>query len=81
MQQPENDWSHSEQLSWKGRSILERITSIHLDSAHLNTIDTNITVTVEPPSRQKCPRCWSYTREADKTLCGRCDDALETTKA
>lgn len=31
---------------------------------------------VRPAIRQKCPRCWTYTRLAEETVCRRCSDVL-----
>ncbi|KAL5514197.1 hypothetical protein ACEPAG_2285 [Sanghuangporus baumii] len=34
-------------------------------------------VRVRPARRQKCPRCWTYTRPEAEALCERCKDAIE----
>ncbi|KAG9052648.1 isoleucine-tRNA ligase [Serendipita sp. 407] len=33
-------------------------------------------ICVRPAARFKCPRCWSYTKEEEQHVCGRCKDAL-----
>ncbi|PFH47754.1 hypothetical protein AMATHDRAFT_151413 [Amanita thiersii Skay4041] len=34
-------------------------------------------IQVRPAMREKCPRCWTYTRPAEDVLCQRCSDVLE----
>ncbi|EIW77211.1 isoleucyl-tRNA synthetase [Coniophora puteana RWD-64-598 SS2] len=34
-------------------------------------------IRVRPAEKGKCPRCWTYTKEEDKKLCGRCEDVVE----
>ena len=38
--------------------------------------DVELTLRVRPAPLEKCPRCWTYTRQAEETLCGRCAGAL-----
>ncbi|KAJ8582923.1 hypothetical protein M405DRAFT_867443 [Rhizopogon salebrosus TDB-379] len=40
--------------------------------------DTNmeVAIRVRPSSLSKCPRCWTYTREADHDLCVRCENVV-----
>ncbi|KAI0315579.1 tRNA synthetases class I-domain-containing protein [Amylostereum chailletii] len=51
----------------------------YMESVSLNNIE--LTVRVRPASREKCPRCWTYTREEEETLCSRCENALAVTVA
>ncbi|KAF9482680.1 isoleucyl-tRNA synthetase [Pholiota conissans] len=36
-----------------------------------------LTIRVEPATQQKCPRCWTYTRSEEDTLCKRCEGVVE----
>ncbi|KAF8639113.1 hypothetical protein AX17_001728 [Amanita inopinata Kibby_2008] len=38
--------------------------------------DQEIMIRVRPSSREKCPRCWSYTRSTGDILCRRCADVV-----
>ncbi|KAL1674639.1 tRNA synthetases class I-domain-containing protein [Schizophyllum commune] len=38
-----------------------------------------LTIRVRPASLHKCPRCWNYSRPAEATLCGRCEDVIGRT--
>ncbi|KAI0088191.1 isoleucyl-tRNA synthetase [Irpex rosettiformis] len=41
-----------------------------------NTDSDEVIARVRPATDHKCPRCWSYTRPQDETLCKRCSDAI-----
>ncbi|KAH6900891.1 isoleucyl-tRNA synthetase [Coprinopsis sp. MPI-PUGE-AT-0042] len=48
---------------------------------YMSTIDIpgspiDLAIRVRPASLQKCPRCWTYTRPSDETLCNRCTSAI-----
>lgn len=34
-------------------------------------------VIVHPPALGKCPRCWRFAKEAEKHLCGRCEEVVK----
>ncbi|KAF9559444.1 isoleucyl-tRNA synthetase [Agrocybe pediades] len=36
-----------------------------------------IFIHVRPAAHQKCPRCWTFTREEDAQLCNRCEKVVE----
>ncbi|KAE8223042.1 hypothetical protein CF319_g3861 [Tilletia indica] len=40
----------------------------------------DVRVLLRPASGHKCPRCWTYRRELDEEICGRCNEALQDTK-
>ncbi|KAG2003298.1 isoleucyl-tRNA synthetase [Coprinopsis cinerea AmutBmut pab1-1] len=49
--------------------------------AYMDTVDVSgspvdIAIRVRPAGLEKCPRCWTYTREEDHTLCPRCTEAV-----
>lgn len=37
------------------------------------------TAVILPPKQDKCPRCWRYVAPAEDTLCGRCEDVVNST--
>ncbi|XP_006463993.1 hypothetical protein AGABI2DRAFT_187407 [Agaricus bisporus var. bisporus H97] len=39
-------------------------------------LSESIAIRVRPARASKCPRCWSYTREDEDTLCSRCDEVV-----
>ncbi|CAI6335928.1 unnamed protein product [Periconia digitata] len=41
------------------------------------TVDNGHFVAVHKATAEKCPRCWRFAREAEKELCGRCEDVVK----
>lgn len=39
--------------------------------------DEAIAIRVRPATREKCPRCWTFTREKEDVLCERCDEVIK----
>ncbi|CCH41033.1 isoleucine-trna synthetase [Wickerhamomyces ciferrii] len=42
----------------------------------VNIENESISISVNPSSKAKCPRCWVYSSESVEELCKRCDDVL-----
>ncbi|KAG7091901.1 hypothetical protein E1B28_008299 [Marasmius oreades] len=49
---------------------------VYSTSLELPGLEEDIGIRVRPASLSKCPRCWTFTREADKDLCPRCESVL-----
>ncbi|KAF8157025.1 tRNA synthetases class I-domain-containing protein [Crassisporium funariophilum] len=49
----------------------------YTQSFRIPDIDEEMAVRVRPATRQKCPRCWTFTRPKEDVLCGRCADVVE----
>ncbi|KAF9447135.1 isoleucyl-tRNA synthetase [Macrolepiota fuliginosa MF-IS2] len=39
--------------------------------------DEGIAIRIRPATREKCPRCWTFTKEEGEVLCERCDAAVQ----
>ncbi|KAJ8083181.1 isoleucine-tRNA ligase [Marasmius tenuissimus] len=49
---------------------------VYSDSVEIPGLDADIAVRVRPATLEKCPRCWTFTREESKDLCSRCESIL-----
>jgi isoleucyl-tRNA synthetase len=67
-----NGWQYSELISVSGAWY---IISLPLTKHRLDEVD-DIRVCIRPAARNKCPRCWAYTREEDQKVCGRCEGVI-----
>ncbi|KLO17641.1 isoleucyl-tRNA synthetase [Schizopora paradoxa] len=49
---------------------------VYSSSVALRDEGVIIGIRARPSSREKCPRCWMYTRQSDDSLCHRCSSAI-----
>ena len=45
-------------------------------SENMEVNGVNVLLRLIPAGRQKCPRCWQYTRHTEDRLCGRCEKVV-----
>jgi len=50
---------------------------IYTDMLPISGCDEEVGIRVQPTTLHKCPRCWTYTRPAEETLCCRCSEVVE----
>ncbi|KAF5383170.1 hypothetical protein D9615_005042 [Tricholomella constricta] len=50
---------------------------IYTDTLSIPGCDDDVAIRVRPATLHKCPRCWTFTREPEDTLCPRCTDVVE----
>ncbi|TFK19817.1 isoleucyl-tRNA synthetase [Coprinopsis marcescibilis] len=64
----------------------EYTTNVQVGSSTTNELPTNshqapgITIRIRPAPAHKCPRCWTYTRQVDDSICSRCVEAIGFTR-
>ncbi|RDB30371.1 Isoleucine--tRNA ligase [Hypsizygus marmoreus] len=50
---------------------------IYSDTLPIPGSDDELAIHVRPATLHKCPRCWTFTRPIDDTLCPRCTDVVK----
>ncbi|KAG5634944.1 hypothetical protein H0H81_000255 [Sphagnurus paluster] len=50
---------------------------VYTETVTIQGSDDGLAIRICPASRHKCPRCWTFTREAEDTLCSRCADVIK----
>ncbi|OJA11547.1 hypothetical protein AZE42_09681, partial [Rhizopogon vesiculosus] len=48
----------------------------YISTMSIPDTDLELAIRVRPSSLSKCPRCWTYTREEGRDLCGRCEGVI-----
>ncbi|GLB39107.1 putative class-I aminoacyl-tRNA synthetase family protein [Lyophyllum shimeji] len=51
---------------------------LYTDTLPIPGCDQEAVIRVSPAKLHKCPRCWTYTRPAEDTLCRRCSEVVES---
>ncbi|KAL0958174.1 hypothetical protein HGRIS_000337 [Hohenbuehelia grisea] len=51
---------------------------LYTDSVAIPGCDDEIAVRVRPATKQKCPRCWTFTRQDGDHVCPRCKSVVQT---
>lgn len=70
-----SEWVYSDSVSIQGAFFLpSQDTCLKL---FLYTgFEEAIAIRVRPAAREKCPRCWTFTRESDDRVCDRCEKVI-----
>ncbi|KAH7907567.1 tRNA synthetases class I-domain-containing protein [Hygrophoropsis aurantiaca] len=70
---PTTDWTYTSELPLPDSDLAH---TQHSSLPHTNVPRCTLYVRVRPAAREKCPRCWTYTREAEADLCSRCEGVV-----
>ncbi|KAI0938609.1 hypothetical protein AcW1_001709 [Taiwanofungus camphoratus] len=63
-------------LTEEGSLGTESPAWLYSESLSLQDCDEELRIHIRPAALHKCPRCWTYTRHEEDTLCRRCSDVL-----
>ncbi|KAM6492390.1 tRNA synthetases class I (I, L, M and V) domain containing protein [Amanita muscaria] len=61
-------WTFSQKLPIESRTQRE--------ASHTETLRDEVLLRIRPAIRHKCPRCWTYSRIENGSLCRRCSDVV-----
>lgn len=68
-------WSHSSSVATPGSSSSQ--SSLCSSDYDIDTLALDVTIRIVPASKSKCPRCWTFAREEQDEVCGRCSVVLK----
>ncbi|KAK0232336.1 tRNA synthetases class I-domain-containing protein, partial [Armillaria nabsnona] len=64
-------WIYIRSLSILGEGFSKPTSALGSEESH------DVAIQIRPATREKCPRCWTFTKEAEDILCQRCTDVTQ----
>lgn len=68
-------WIYIRSLSILGEGFLKPASALGSEEAY------DVAIRIRPAAREKCPRCWTFTKEAEDILCKRCTEVTHSYSA
>ncbi|KAK0232343.1 hypothetical protein EDD85DRAFT_970796 [Armillaria nabsnona] len=65
------EWIYIRSLSILGEGFSNPASTLGSEESH------DIAIRIRPAMREKCPRCWTFAKEAEDILCERCADVTQ----
>ncbi|KAK0186642.1 tRNA synthetases class I-domain-containing protein [Armillaria mellea] len=65
------EWIYIRNLSILGEAFSKPASALGSEESY------DVAIRVRPATREKCPRCWTFTKEAEDILCQRCADVTQ----
>ncbi|KAK0232349.1 tRNA synthetases class I-domain-containing protein [Armillaria nabsnona] len=65
------EWIYIHSLSILGEGFSKPTSTLGSEESH------DVAIRIRPATREKCPRCWTFTKEAEDILCQRCTDVTQ----
>jgi len=63
-------------ITEEGSFGVEELDWVHAGSVSIPGCEDLLGIRIRPAKREKCPRCWTFTRVSEVELCDRCSDAI-----
>ncbi|KAK0445212.1 tRNA synthetases class I-domain-containing protein [Armillaria borealis] len=65
------EWIYIRSLSILGEGFSKPASALGSEESY------DVAIRIRPATREKCPRCWTFTKEAEDILCQRCADVTQ----